>query len=69
MKPKVGDIIVATKNEQDITKGNKYKVVTVGNVKRAGRVHVRVLDDVGDKWWLHNYKLLSIPNTIGGKIL
>ena len=69
MNPKVGDIVVATKNLLDITKGNSYKVLTVGNVKREGKVHVRVLDDVGDRWWLDNYKLLSIPNTIGGKIL
>ncbi len=69
MRPKVGDIVVATHTGLDITKGNKYKVLVVGNVKRAGRVHIRVLDDAGDGWWLHNYKLLSIPNTIGGKIL
>ena len=69
MNPKVGDIVVATRTGLDITKGNKYKILVVGNVKRADRVHVRVLDDAGDKWWLHSYKLLNITNTIGGKIL
>ncbi len=69
MNPKVGDIAVATRAGLDITKGNKYKILVVGSIKRVGRVHVRVLDDVGDRWWLDNYKLLNITNTIGGKIL
>lgn len=49
-KFKVGDVVVATRDYADVTKGNRYTIIEVD--AEDEELPIRVKDDAGDGWWL-----------------
>lgn len=49
-KFKVGDVVVATRDYADVTKGNRYTIIEVDADDEE--LPIRVKDDAGDGWWL-----------------
>lgn len=47
---KVGDVVVATRDYADVTKGNRYTIIEVDADDEE--LPIRVKDDAGDGWWL-----------------
>ena len=58
-KFKVGDRVVATADDVDITAGQEYQIIEVDDADEI--LPVRVADDAGDGWWLslNGFKIVA----------